>query len=119
VILEVISKRDEIASLRQSGLSYDKIGRLMGISRQRVQQIFKGKPEGDESSISSVKNVLRVCDVAKVLGLHVNTVRRWSDGGVLKSFRIGQRRERRFRREDIDTFIRWEKASDMSSSVDS
>ncbi len=45
-------------------------------------------------------------DVARLLNVHINTVRRWSNLGVLKSFRIGPRGDRRFLKEDVDKFLR-------------
>ena len=45
-------------------------------------------------------------DVARMLNVHINTVRRWSNLGVLKSFRIGPRGDRRFLKEDVDKFLR-------------
>lgn len=44
-------------------------------------------------------------DVARALHLHVNTVRRWSDQGILKAYRIGPRGDRRFPREAIAHFL--------------
>jgi excisionase family DNA binding protein len=49
--------------------------------------------------------LLTVRDVAFLLHVHANTVRRWSDIGVLKSYRISSRGDRRFKREDIDQFL--------------
>ena len=43
--------------------------------------------------------------VAHLLHVHINTVRRWSNRGILKAYRIGPRGDRRFRREDIDSFL--------------
>jgi excisionase family DNA binding protein len=43
-------------------------------------------------------------DVADYLGMHVNTVRRWSDEGILKAYRIGPRGDRRFDKKDIINF---------------
>jgi len=43
--------------------------------------------------------------VAKMLHLHINTVRRWSDKGILKPYRIGPRGDRRFLRDDIIEFL--------------
>jgi excisionase family DNA binding protein len=40
-----------------------------------------------------------------MLNIHVNTVRRWDDLGVLKAIRIGPRGDRRFRREDVDALL--------------
>jgi excisionase family DNA binding protein len=39
--------------------------------------------------------------VASMLSIHINTVRRWSNQGILKAHRIGPRGDRRFAREDI------------------
>jgi excisionase family DNA binding protein len=49
--------------------------------------------------------MLTTSDVARILNIHINTVRRWSNQGVLKSYRIGSRGDRRFRKEDIDNFF--------------
>jgi excisionase family DNA binding protein len=49
--------------------------------------------------------MLTVKDVAVMLNIHVNTVRRWSDQGILKAFRITRRGDRRFRQEDIAMFL--------------
>ncbi len=45
--------------------------------------------------------VLTVRQVARLLNIHINTVRRWSNQGLLKAYRIGPRGDRRFKREDI------------------
>jgi excisionase family DNA binding protein len=49
--------------------------------------------------------MLTTSDVARLLNVHMNTVRRWSNQGVLRAYRIGSRGDRRFRREDIDRFL--------------
>jgi excisionase family DNA binding protein len=54
---------------------------------------------------SHSNSVMTVREVAHFLNIHVNTVRRWSDLGVLKAYRIGPRGDRRFRREDILAFL--------------
>ena len=54
---------------------------------------------------NNVAPMLTINDVSRALNLHVNTVRRWSNQGVLKSYRIGFRGDRRFRREDINDFL--------------
>ena len=46
-------------------------------------------------------NLLTTSEVAHMLHIHINTARRWSNRGVLRSCRVGPRRDRRFRREDI------------------
>ena len=50
-------------------------------------------------------SVLTVGEVARFLGIHVNTVRHWSNLGILRSHRIGPRRDRRFTDEDVTAFL--------------
>ena len=52
-----------------------------------------------------IDSMLTTSEVARILSVHINTVRRWSNQGILESYRIGSRGDRRFRREDIDSFF--------------
>ena len=54
---------------------------------------------------NEVGPMLTVREVARILNIHTNTVRRWSDRGILKVYRITRRGDRRFRREDISHFL--------------
>jgi len=49
--------------------------------------------------------MLTASDVARLLSLHVNTVRRWTDKGIINAYRIGSRGDRRYRQEDINSFL--------------
>lgn len=49
--------------------------------------------------------MLTTSDVAHLLNVHINTVRRWSNQGILKAYRIGSRGDRRFQPEDITSFL--------------
>ena len=49
--------------------------------------------------------LLTARQVARLLNVHVNTVRRWNDRGILKAYRIGARGDRRFSQEDVDSFL--------------
>jgi len=49
--------------------------------------------------------MLTTSDVARLLNVHMNTVRRWSNQGIIKAYRIGSRGDRRFRQEDIACFL--------------
>ena len=49
--------------------------------------------------------LLTARQVARLLNVHVNTVRRWNDRGILKAYRIGPRGDRRFNKTDIDMFL--------------
>ena len=52
-----------------------------------------------------ISPMLTTSEVARLLNVHINTVRRWSNQGLLKSYRIGSRGDRRFRREDVTNFL--------------
>lgn len=49
--------------------------------------------------------MLTVREVSQLLHVHSNTLRRWSDQGVLKAYRIGPRGDRRFKPEDIAVLL--------------
>ncbi len=51
-------------------------------------------------------NLLTSSDVARLLNIHVNTVRRWDKQGIIKAYRIGPRGDRRFKREEISRFLK-------------
>ena len=63
---------------------------------------FSNKKTRDETEITEPYTVK---DVSRLLHIHVNTARRWSDQGIIKSFRITRRGDRRFRKEDIARFL--------------
>ncbi len=55
---------------------------------------------------NEIRPMLTVREVARLLHIHSNTVRRWSDQGIIKAYRITRRGDRRFRRRDITHFLR-------------
>jgi len=100
------SRRDEAVKLRKTGLNYAEIGRRLGITRERVRQLVDGNLPPTRKPDLNSRVMLTISDVAQLLGLHVNTVRRWSSRGMIKSYRIGPRGDRRFRRDDIKSFLK-------------
>lgn len=58
--------------------------------------------------------MLTTGEVARILNVHPSTVRRWNNRKLLKGYRIGPRAERRYRREDIELFLRERFTSPLS-----
>ena len=57
-------------------------------------------------SIDNIKDqMLTVREVSTLLHIHPNTLRRWADKGLIKSFCITPRGDRRFMSRDIDQFL--------------
>ncbi|HEY92868.1 MAG TPA: helix-turn-helix domain-containing protein [Dehalococcoidia bacterium] len=98
------AKRKQITALRKAGLSYAEIGRRLGFSKERVRQIDKKIP-GPKKPAPEFDTLLMPRNVARLLGIHVNTVRRWADRGFLKAYNIGPRGDRRFRQRDIESLL--------------
>jgi len=59
----------------------------------------------DSKDEVSPTRMLTVSEVAHLLHVHPNTIRLWSKIGVLKSYRIGKRRDYRFNIDDVETFL--------------
>ena len=49
--------------------------------------------------------LVTVREASQILHVHPNTLRKWSDQGLIPSCRIGQRRDRRFAVEDLLAFL--------------
>jgi len=54
---------------------------------------------------SQMNSMLTVREVARLLHVHPNTLRRWSDAGRIRVYRITPRGDRRFRRQDVAHFL--------------
>jgi excisionase family DNA binding protein len=49
--------------------------------------------------------MMTVTEVSRILHVHPNTLRRWSDKGVIRSVCVTPRGDRRFTSQDIDQFL--------------
>jgi len=83
------------------------MGAIKAFPRYRLEDLFYVAPDGTQNKPAlRSKVMLTTTDVAQLLGLHPNTVRHWNKKGILKSYRISTRGDRRFRREDVDGFLK-------------
>lgn len=48
---------------------------------------------------------LTLKQVSELLKVHPNTLRNWDKNGTLKPIRIGERKIRRYKKEDIQKFL--------------
>ncbi len=51
------------------------------------------------------RSMVTVGEASQILHVHPNTLRKWSDQGLIPTYRIGQRRDRRFAVEDLLAFL--------------
>ena len=66
---------------------------------------------------NQIEPMLTTSEVAKILNVHINTVRRWSNQGAIKSYRIGSRGDRRFRKGDVDALFSSEGALNLNKEA--
>lgn len=55
--------------------------------------------------MNKADKLLKLVEAALLLGVSKITLRRWSNQGILPSIRIGKRKDRRFREEDIVKYL--------------
>jgi excisionase family DNA binding protein len=66
---------------------------------------------GNDAHLSEM---LTVREVARLFHIHPNTLRRWSNDGRIRAYRITSRGDRRFKREEIVRFL-----AELSGQTDS
>ena len=49
--------------------------------------------------------LLTLSEAAQVLNVHISTLRRWSNMGLITTYRIGPRGDRRFKMDDIQRIL--------------
>ena len=58
-----------------------------------------------EKVAEETDSLLTASEASSLLSVHINTVRNWSNLGILPSFRIGPRGDRRFWKKDLMIFL--------------
>lgn len=51
--------------------------------------------------INELPNLINISEAAKILNISPWTLRNWDKNNVLKPIRVGTRRDRRYKKEDI------------------
>jgi excisionase family DNA binding protein len=66
---------------------------------------FERQPRMGSMALNELGKMLTAAEVAEMLHLHVNTVKRLGDRGELKYYRVCKRGDRRFLLEDVRRFL--------------
>ena len=53
----------------------------------------------------TTKSMLTIREASRLLNVHSNTLRRWSEQGIIRAYRIGPRGDRRFRKEEVAALL--------------
>ena len=54
---------------------------------------------------TEIPELITLNEACVILKIHPNTIRQWDKKGILPAIRIGERKVRRYRKEDILKFI--------------
>ncbi len=66
-----------------------------------VSKGMKKSMKDKESSGEEIPELFTLEEACEMLKVHPNTLRRWDAKGILPAIRIGEKRIRRYRKEDI------------------
>ena len=108
------SRREQVIGLRKAGLTYAEIGRRLGLTKERVRQTITGVSTAKKQVRNKPSALLTTGQAAELLNVHVNTIRRWSNKGILETYSIGSRGDRRFKLRDINNLLIKRSVNDTS-----
>ncbi len=57
------------------------------------------------NNITKIPELITLAEASKILSVHPNTLRKWDKKGVLVAVRFGERKDRRYRKEDVLKFM--------------
>jgi len=102
-----VSRREQVVRSQKAGLAHTKIGHRADLNRKRVKKMAKTKATAKKKlTRANFDALLTTAEAAKLLNVHINTVRRWSNKGIIATYRIGPRGDRRLRQGDVDKLLR-------------
>ena len=74
--------------------------------------------DGQMLSYDPLDKMLKIGDVAEILHVHPNTLRRWCERGRIESYRLGSRGDHRFPQSEVARFLADSiRSSKISNSV--
>jgi len=56
--------------------------------------------------IEDMPEILTLRQASEILNVHMNTLRNWDNGGILKALRYGRREDRRYRKKDVIAYMK-------------
>ena len=57
------------------------------------------------AGVQEISDMLTIREVARIFHIHPNTLRRWSNNGRIRAYRITERGDRRYKREEVVRFL--------------
>ena len=67
--------------------------------------VTKGTTQTRNGNGDQTGRMLRTGEACRILCVHCNTLRRWSEQGRINAYRVGPRGDRRFRLEDVNSLL--------------
>jgi excisionase family DNA binding protein len=100
------SPASPLPAFQNGYMNYSEIASILGIRSAAVRKLLTRKSSpGTEVGPPPAMRLLTCSEIASILKIHPNTVRRWSDSGALPTFRLGNRNDRRFRLSDVNRLM--------------
>jgi excisionase family DNA binding protein len=96
VALRIVRDDDECQRSHRRGVTTD---------AQSTVDFFERHHWMGSMALNELGKMLTAAEVAEMLHLHVNTVKRLGDRGELKYYRVCKRGDRRFLLEDVRRFL--------------
>jgi excisionase family DNA binding protein len=64
-----------------------------------------GMKSSQNTPLTDMPELLSLKETSEILKCHPNTLRQWDKKGILKAIRFGERRDRRYKKEDVLKFL--------------